>query len=178
MFLNIITPCTRPENLNKIEESINIPRENFRWIIVFDKNEIPDVPIPNIAEVYAHKVSGSVAGSQQRNFGLGLVENGHIYFNDDDTTIHKELWENIHDKTDHDFISFLQALKNNTIRSRGYPTPYAIDTHNFIVSSELRKGIVWENSLICDGVFVKDCYKIAKNPLHIDKVLSIYNSLR
>lgn len=29
MFLNIITPCTRPENLHKISESINIPKENY-----------------------------------------------------------------------------------------------------------------------------------------------------
>jgi len=42
MFLNIITPSCRPENLHKISKSINIPRENYRWIVVFDLEEIPD----------------------------------------------------------------------------------------------------------------------------------------
>ena len=36
MFLNIITPCSRPENLRIISESINIQKENYRWIFVYD----------------------------------------------------------------------------------------------------------------------------------------------
>ena len=90
MFLNIITPCSRPHNLQKIYESINIPKENYRWIIVFDAKDIPD-NIPN-CEPYAIKVENSIVGNGQRNYALNLIKTGWIYFNDDDTTIHPKLW--------------------------------------------------------------------------------------
>ena len=66
MFLNIITPCSRPKNLYLIAESINIPKENYRWIVVFDADEIPD-EIPDICEPYTVKVIGSISGNAQRN---------------------------------------------------------------------------------------------------------------
>ncbi len=34
MFLNIITPCSRPDNLNEVSKSINIPPEHYRWIVL------------------------------------------------------------------------------------------------------------------------------------------------
>ena len=41
MYLNIITPCIHIENLVEISKSINIPRENYRWIVVFDSLILP-----------------------------------------------------------------------------------------------------------------------------------------
>ena len=96
MFLNIITPCSRPENLNVISESINIPNENYRWIVVFDLENIPK-NIPGNAEAYCHKNINSAFGNSHRNFGIGLVENGYVYFNDDDTILDKNLWGSIKD---------------------------------------------------------------------------------
>ena len=55
MFLNIITPCSRPHLLHRIAESINIPKENYRWIVVFDAETIPD-SIP-VCEAYFINVS-------------------------------------------------------------------------------------------------------------------------
>ena len=56
MFLNIITPCTRPNNLHAIAKTINIPRDSYRWIVVFDAYDIPKVDIPQECEAYAIKV--------------------------------------------------------------------------------------------------------------------------
>ena len=98
MILNIITPCSRPENLHLISKSINIPKENYRWIVVFDFDELPDKElIPNNCEVYLHRDSDSTAGHAQRNYAIDLIEDGYVYSNDDDTLLHPELWENIKD---------------------------------------------------------------------------------
>lgn len=179
-YLNIITPCSRPENLRHIEKSILIPRNQFRWIIVFDNDVIPNVYIPAIAEAYCYHQNGSTVGHAQRNFGLDLVRSGLVYFNDDDTVIHPDLWNNIKDKTDHDFISFAQANKNGSLRLTGNSIKlHHIDSHNFIVDHSICKNIrFYIDRYDADGYFAVDCYRQAKNSIYIPIVLSIYNQLR
>jgi hypothetical protein len=180
MFLNIVTPCTRPDNLTIIEESINIPEHCYRWIIVFDARQLPDgFEAPKRAEMYAHFKTGSVFGSQQRNYALDIIKRGHVYFNDDDTTIHPLLWENVCDKSDYDFISFDQLNADFSRRLMGSViVPGKIDTHTFIVDHRLTTEVRWADNDFCDGLFAQGCRNRATNPLYINKYLSFYNSLR
>lgn len=180
MLINIITPCSRPENLHTISKGINIPKENYRWIIVFDMvNQPNNELIPDNCEVYCHKNPNSTSGNSQRNFALNLVEGGYIYFNDDDTTIHPELWENVKD-LDADFISFPQLNKNGVLRLTGDNINVGhIDSHNFIVSH----SILGESRFIidkydADGYFAMECYNKTENRIIINKPLSIYNLLQ
>jgi hypothetical protein len=180
MFLNIITPCSRPENLLTISKSINIPKENYRWIVVCDSQILPhELITPNNCEVHLHVNSASVVGHSQRNFALNLIEDGHVYFNDDDTIIHKNLWENIKD-SNNDFISFSQDLPDGRLRLRGDKIKVGkVDSHSFIVDRNLigeTRFNIREYS--ADGMFASECYTNSKTPLHINKVLSTYNSLR
>ena len=179
MFLNIITPCSRPENLEIISKSINIPRDQYRWIVVFDLLEKPE-NIPDNCEWYAIKDANSTSGNAQRNFALNLVTHGHIYFNDDDTIIHPNLWNEIKDEDAQDFISFKQAEKNGSIRLEGMNISVGyIDSHNFVVSVECVRDTRWVlNRYDADGVFARECYQKAKTILYIDKILSVYNTLR
>lgn len=174
-LINIITPCSRPENLYTIYNSINFP--NYRWIIVFDMNEVPS-NIPK-CEAYAIKVSNSTSGNGQRNYALNLVKDGYIYFNDDDTIIHSELWENIRNRNN-DFISFKQANKNGSIRLEGNNiTPNNIDSHNFIMHHRLLGDTRWIlEQYGADGIFANEIWKKSTSYIYIPKVLSIYNYLR
>ena len=96
MFLNIITPCCRPENLHTISKSINIPQTNYRWLVVFDMDNFPSNElIPDNCEIYLHRDVNSVAGHSQRNSVLNIISSGHVYMNDDDTIIHSSLWDEI-----------------------------------------------------------------------------------
>lgn len=180
MFLNIITPCSRPANLAAIERSITIPRDRFRWIVVFDAPAVPDVYIPPIAEPYAHQNPSSGWGHAQRNFALDRIEVGHVYFNDDDTAIHPHLWEYVGDRGAHDFISFSQVDRYMALRLKGDDIRVQhIDSHNFIVDSRLCRDVRFDiTKYWADGVFAVDCYRHAKSPLFIDRVLSVYNSLQ
>lgn len=178
MFLNIITPCSRPENLKAIAKSINLPSYRYRWLVIFDAEEIPD-NIPMECEAYAIKVEGSVFGNGQRNAGLDLVQEGHIYFNDDDTEIDERLWDNIKN-LEEDFISFGQLNKDGSIRLEGKTIAVGyIDSHNFIVSKQCVGDIRWSLSRYdADGVFAHECFKNAETKKYIPKTLSIYNSLK
>lgn len=178
MFLNIITPCSRPENLQEVSKSINIPPENYRWIIVFDKPEVPD-NVPANAECYAHQDAKSTSGNAQRNHALNMVNEGHVYFNDDDTIMHPDLWNNIKD-LDNDFISFMQALPSGALRLDGKSvTLNNIDSHNFITHSSLIGDTRWVlNRYDADGLFAYECRQKSKSYKYIDKILSVYNSLR
>ena len=179
MILNIITPCSRPNNLHTIADSINIPKENYRWIVVYDGVELPSKDlIPNNCEIYTYYDSESKVGHYQRNYAMNLIDDGHIYFNDDDTTIHPELWKNIN-VLKNDFITFNQNHKSGLIRLWGQNVRVgSIDSHNFIFSKEISRGLKFSNLYEADGYFAMDCFSLAKSPKHIDKVLSVYNSLR
>lgn len=179
MFINIVTPCTRPENLSKIEESLQtIPKENRRWIIVFDAENFPTY-YPKNCELYCYKDINSTSGNAQRNLALGFITHGHIYFNDDDTIIYPTLWDEIKN-LEEDFICFKQANKDGTLRLEGNNISVGnIDSHNFIVSTECAKDIKWLlNRYDADGVFASECYQKAKTKKYIPKILSVYNSLK
>jgi hypothetical protein len=180
MFLNIITPCSRPENLNTIAKSINIPRENYRWIVVFDGFTLPDKElIPDNCEVYLHRDKESKAGHSQRNFALKLIDKGHVYSNDDDTIIHPELWDNIKNLDD-DFITFGQEEKTGRLRLRGNVVAvYKIDSHNFIYKHSIIGDTIFDiTDYNADGHFAVECFGKAESKIWIDKVLSTYNYLR
>jgi hypothetical protein len=179
MFLNIITPCSRPENLFKISESINIPKSSFRWIVVMDATETPtENLIPSNCELYLHRDPSSIFGNAQRNYALDLVKTGHVYFNDDDTTIHPDLWDNIKYLTQ-GFISFSQNDNDGTLRLKGDVIRiHSIDSHNFIVDINVigtaRYNIITYDA---DGFFAEECYNKQCSKIFIPKVLSTYNSL-
>lgn len=180
MFLNIITPCSRPQNLIKISETINIPKENYRWIVVFDMDELPSKElIPNNCETYLHRNPNSKVGHSQRNFALELINQGHVYMNDDDTLIHPNLWENIND-IDNDFITFDQLSSDGSYRLYGKNIEIGkIDSHNFIISRDLIGDTKWiVEKYDADGYFATECYSKCKTPIIINKPLSIYNYLR
>jgi hypothetical protein len=179
MFINIITPCSRPQNLHKIADSINIPKENYRWIVVCDSESLPDKDlIPNNCEIYTHKNPNSISGNSQRNFALDLISKGYVYFNDDDTLVHQDLWENIKD-LDNDFITFYQLTKQGNIRLLGEVKYQRIDSNNFLLSREIIGNTRWVlNRYEADGLFAIECYQKSKNPMVIKKPLSIYNQLR
>jgi len=179
MYLTIITPCTRYGNLAAIERSINIPRENFRWIVVIDGTSIPK-HLPEKCEYYAHIDSKSGAGNSQRNYAINLVDEGYVYFLDDDTEMHPFLWRRIEKLDDHDFIHFSQINKDGSLRLKGDKVANNyVDSNNFVISRECIGDTRWIlDRYDADGIFAEECYKKSTSSIFIPKVLSIYNLLR
>lgn len=195
MFLNIITPTKDGKNLDIIAQSINIPDDNYRWVVVFDQNKIPDCNKPKNAEFYCIKDTRSISGNAQRNYGLTKIETGFILFLDDDTLLHPLLWQNIKELSDNlDFISFDQSWNthgdsafdknyiinnNKVIRTKGdQPKLDHIDSGNYIVNNRIAKKLNWELALYnADGIYCVECFNQSKEKLYIPKILSVYNLL-
>lgn len=179
MILNIVTPCSRFENLNKIADSINIPRECYRWIVVFDSVDIPDIDLPPTGEYYTHTNHRSCAGHAQRNFANTLISDGYVLQLDDDTILHPDLWDSVK-HCDHDLVSWRQMEKNGTHRLfEGQYMQNHIDSGSFMVKRDFIDNLLWDiEKYHADGIFAENI--ISKNPsiLNIDKYLSYYNYLR
>jgi hypothetical protein len=134
--------------------------------------------IPPNCEVYFHKNPDSIFGNSQRNYALNLVQHGYVYFNDDDTTIHPKLWDNIKDIKE-DFISFSQNNKDGSLRLKGEEIKlYSVDSHNFVLSINVIQSTRFNiTHYDADGYFAVECYNKPCSKTFIPKVLSIYNSL-
>ena len=180
MFINIITPCSRPKNIQTIFESICIPLENYHWYVVFDLDYIPKtLPVhPNITYI-SHRNDKSKAGNSQRNIALEIITDDYVYFLDDDTIMHPELWDRVNSFTS-DIIIFNQCHKNETLRLYGgFIEPGAVDTGNLIVHRNTIGPIRWDvNEYNGDGFFFKEVSKNTKKKKYIPIILSYYNKLK
>mgnify|MGYP001202445677 CR=1 FL=1 len=179
--LNIITPCTRAQNLPIISQSINIPRASYTWWIVFDAEpgSIPHHLIPKNARALYHHNSKSVVGHAQRNYALQFIDDGLVYFLDDDTTLHPDLYaETCTHDMQHDFIHFDQQNPDGTKRIGGKVEVNHIDTGSAVVSRQLIGNTRFRTDLYnADGYFWKTIVQKATHPRYIPKALSTYNAL-
>jgi hypothetical protein len=179
MFINIVTPCSRPDNLSIIAESINIPRSNYRWIVVFDLAEIPDTQLPTNAEYYLHQNEKSISGNSQRNFAISLIEEGYVLMLDDDTVIHPEFWQEVRE-WNYDLISWKQINRDGSHRlNAGIFAVANIDSGSFMVKREVIGNLQWQIDIYhSDGVFAEEINKKTNSKFSIDKYISFYNYLR
>lgn len=185
-FINIITPCSRITNLETISKSINIPWRVYRWLVIIDAHKPAVLPtLPANAEVYYFK-DDSVCGHGQRNYALNLLKelktpkhmDPFVYFLDDDTTLHPDLYTEMKDLTN-DFIHFNQVNKNGTHRIGGQVKVNHIDTGSAVIKLSLVQDLKWKTDIYnADGYFMEACFAKAKTPIYIPKPLSIYNGLQ
>jgi glycosyltransferase involved in cell wall biosynthesis len=177
MFLNIITPCSRPENLIKIFNSINIPKDMYRWVVVFDKDELP-TNLPLTVEPHLHRNPESRNGNAQRNYGTELVTEGWILYLDDDTLLHPNLWTEIKD-LDNDFIHFGQEEKGYPRLSGRRVIVEYIDSGQFIINKKIVKEHKWPIKVYqADGIFAMLVSNETEDIKYIPKILSKYNELK
>ena len=182
--INIVTPCYRPDNLPRIMKSMDFTKVN-KWYIVYDTSKARSYPRqflnhPQIIELECN--NECPGGNPQRNLGLDHIQDGYVYFLDDDNIIHPRFYD-IYNRLDEENIYlFDQAyLKEGaiSIRSGNRVRIGSIDTAQFIVPRKLIGDDRWITGARCsDGKFIlalckkdRDCFK------HLDIVMCYYNYL-
>lgn len=182
-FITIITPCSRPENLHKIKESINIPYKTHQWVIVFDapSGTIDPKLIPDRAKPMYHQDKESVAGHAQRNHALQhhQFKEGLIYFLDDDNILHPDFYKEV-SKYDmqYDIIHFNQEDNKGRHRVGGQIEVDKIDTANLTFSTRILGTTRFRKNLYnADGYFFKALSNKTQNIHYIPKTLAYYNKL-
>lgn len=178
-MLYIVTPCSRPENLETINKTI--PCE-CKWIV----SSSCDISCNINATIIKCPEKGLV-GTKERNYVLDnfqLKDEDYILFHDDDNIIHEDLYSNIEPllKSSNLFsiVTWGQLFKNNKIRLDPCKIPKVgkIDTACFMVNWKYNKNVRHvENKYEHDGIYAEECSR--NGPiLTIDKYLSYYNYLR
>jgi len=180
-MLTIITPCSRQINLSRLQASIDFTKID-KWIIVYDiskdrKYEKIYSENNKILEVFCGM--DGISGNPQRNYGMTLVNDGFIYFLDDDNIIHPDFWSIIDRLDPRYFYTFDQERFDKSILRGNRIAITSIDTAMFVVHKHHIQNIKWrEHEYSADAYFIIDINK--KNiscHKYINRVLSYYNFL-
>jgi glycosyltransferase involved in cell wall biosynthesis len=180
--INIITPCCRSDNLDIIIKSINFELID-KWYIIYDTSKDRTYvkkfqDNPKVEEHFCSDI-GSV-GHPQRNYGLNLINDGFVYFLDDDNIIHPEFWNIVPTLDINYYYTFDQQrlyegmlLKGNQFKIK------SIDTAQFIVPKQLIKNLTFDiNKYEADGIFIIKINELyPKNHMYISKIACYYNYL-
>ena len=179
-MLTIITPCCRPENLSKVYDSIQFEKI-YQWIIVYDISngrtcEKRYKGNPKIKEL---ECNTGISGNPQRNLALSLVDDGFIYFLDDDNIIHPNFW-NIYDSFEPEKFYTFDQKRENTILLGNNIQLDKIDTAMFIVHKTHVNDLLWqEDKYNADGIFIVELYNKNKHlHVYINTIACYYNYLR
>jgi hypothetical protein len=177
--LTIITPCCRQQNIPILYNSIQFDKIDT-WIIVYDTSRGRSYSKlydghPQIVEVDCDGVG--LAGHPQRNYGINMVDDGFIYFLDDDNIIHPNFWSIVGQLNSNHFYTFNQQrtadtiLRGNKIRLRH------IDTAMFIVHKQHIKHITWiTDQYDADGIFISQIHNHNYGAhIYVNKIGCYYN---
>ncbi|MDB4744117.1 glycosyltransferase family 43 protein [Verrucomicrobia bacterium] len=168
-FVYIITPCSRPKNLETLYKSIaSTFGDNFLWLIVgdsskcnrhlskFDSGNVRIIDHPN-----------SYSGNLQRNTGIEWVKKHSkggfwIYFLDDDNIIHPDIKHYFHEFTSsYDIVAVSQCLKTGhprRVQFGDYENMEASETKMKIKQVDLAQ-VFFKHSCLDDLHFRKNSYQ-------------------
>jgi len=177
--LTIITPCSRPENLQHLKQSIKFDQVS-QWIIVYDNTKNSFLKLfnhPKILELPSNLIS--LAGHAQRNLAIDKTSDGLIYNLDDDNIIHPNFWR---------ILPNFSATKINLFNIENHPRfnhlnlsnpgPGTVDTSMFCIDRKLIGEKRWLPHLYsADGVFVASINTNLNSLKIFDETASYYNYL-
>jgi len=133
-------------------------------MVIFDNGECPQ----------------SRVGNYQRNCALEAVTDGWVYFLDDDTLIHPELFDELA-KVKTGAVAFGQLLKDS-VRSASPATMKVCQID--MGQAAIRREVIGDTRFAlgiyeADGIFIETVYNSDPDKWSfIDKPLSYYNKLR
>lgn len=176
--LAIVTPCSRPENLPEIFETVRFDLIDT-WYIVYDTRHAAFVKRydhPQIVEMECG--DEGVSGNACRNRALDVIGEGMVYFLDDDNLVHPEFWKmsfapgRIH--------TFDMQYSDGRVLPGTRPVVDGIDTAQCVVDVALvgpNRWVVTEYA--ADGMFINAVWEAHKDKwVYHPVVASHYNRLR
>ncbi len=187
MNINIITPCTRPENLQAIYESFNF--DFTFWWIVFDishdglieKYKSQESQMKDLPKVNFLYVKGGIWGNLQRNTPLQSIPDGFCYFLDDDNVIHPSFGNrlsDIHEEENKLIYIFEQQVSPNKVKIIRI-RPKHIDLAQYITHRSLFDIKIFPECHDADYYFIKHFWNTRRDDCClIPEVLCYYNKLR
>lgn len=188
VVLHIITPITRPHNLNHIYESLQSGLRTSRWCwwCVFDMDPPrPPLAWQNIAYWGRPEVPSGRVGHPQRNWALDQIKDGWVYFLDDDNLLHpyfEKAWlEAMKRHPKSKWFLFLQVRRSGEVYllPTEKPTVGKVDTGQGVIARDAignwRFPFPW--NYWADGEFFEFLARSVM-PTCVDVPATYYNALR
>lgn len=178
-MLYLVTPCSRPENLETMSQYIP---DECQWVVLHDKKT--SVPkISNMISIQCPKTG--FVGADARNYFIEnykLYDNDWIYSLDDDNIVHPRLMESIRNLLDQDvsLIHWGQLHRNGSIRLEPLDKIIidTIDAACFISKWKFNKNVRYNTiEYNYDGRYAIECDKNGPR-IKISDYLCYYNFLR
>ncbi len=203
-IINIITRCTRPDNLLEIRKSIykniNNPLLTYNWIICFDSRILKDIDVELLAELQSSNIKIDFKFLQGDYWGLSQLNSilvnllGWVYHLDDDNILHEHFSKEIIKlliqpairKEELNVIIFSQKVSYKDFSNLDIRIAHPenvkvskIDLAQWLIHSDVHKqGYLYGSGYIADGEFIEKLYNEKPNYFEfIDNVLCYYNFL-
>lgn len=173
-----MTPCSRPENLLRIKETI--PTE-CTWVVVYDHSVEKDVEC--VSDVCIYSENTGFYGNPLRNEFLDLfsdkfTDDDWVYILDDDNILHPEWYPTIlkffQDKDQN--LNFINWGQVEWLPPSLSPKVGNIDTACFMYKPTSFSEHRYEMDYTSDGIFAEKIFEVS-NPTTIMKELAYYNFL-
>lgn len=178
--LVIVTPCSRPENLEAVKDSINFDRIKA-WYIIYDTRNVEFLKRFQHEKIIELECKDEgVVGHQIRNMALCTIQEGIMYFLDDDNIIHPNFW-NISGQFCLGRIFTFDMIRNNcSILLGNNPVPNLIDVSQYAFDVRLVGDLRFdETAYNADGQFIKKLHNQCNEQwTYIQTVAAFYNKLR
>ena len=179
----IITPCSRPQNLEIMFEYMQFDKID-KWIIVHDTKFSKNMPIFDSKhdKILELKCAHGTHGIAQRNMGLAHVPpDGLVYFLDDDNIIQPQFWEHVFDRDSITTFDTFYDHNNIKVLVGSKPKRLFIDTCQIVLPRKYCMPWYSEmpNESQSDGTFVENVMKwYGSKHVYVPKTLSGYNVIR
>ena len=199
MKLHVITRCTRPEFLLRVQDSLCLEKfqdVDINWHIIFDTSGLKEVSTTLLSKLVATKYfwegTPGDMGHSLINRVLDIIDDGWVYILDDDNIMHPKLLEEIVYNYQHlsglcegyifmQFVNF-KDFTNQKIRKidENNVKPQHIDMAQFL----LKRSLIGDhrfvpNTYIADGIFIEKIYNENRQNFHfIHDSLCYYNYLQ
>jgi hypothetical protein len=178
-MIHIITPCTRPENLPYLAESI--PKE-CHWVVVYDASVKDAALVEGATTLYSPHTG--YAGNPNRNFALDSIELQDldwVYILDDDNIMHPDWYSSVSglNFSHLNMVTWGQVWRNNSVRlvPTAYPQVGNIDTSCYMVRGRAMKTLRYSLDYVADGIMAEQAYTYG-GLLKLDEYIGYYNYLR
>jgi len=196
-IINIITRCSRLENLNIVKNSIynNSYKFKINWYVIFDTSSLSDINSDILTDLYNSqaiiKFIKSVPGDHGHlmiNSCLEEIKEGFVYVLDDDNIIHEDFYNTIFDNITNNpekkgfiFSQKVSAKDFTGLDIREAKPENTKVQHIDMAQFLLRRDLIGQSRLdpmkyIADGIFIEKIFNENKEEfIFIDKILCYYN---
>jgi glycosyltransferase involved in cell wall biosynthesis len=194
MVINILTRCTRPQNLLTISKTIFSNLFEINWYILFDTNRVKDIDASLLMELTNLGAKIKFLKGESNGLGMNMINNtldeicdGWVYILDDDNIIHPEFYNTLDEFIDDETYGVLvfnqkvdgkdfSKLDIREVKPENVKVG-SIDSAQFLIHIDDYGDILrFNDTYVADGELIEKLFEEKKDDfIFIQKELCYYN---